>query len=583
MKTNKIGIGSLKIPLLIMGAIFLFLFSVGNVSAADNTTHNTMVISNSSSVSTGEGLHKSTTLPSNTKSSVNSVNMKINQTLPDPQIYKDGNPVSRGGYSAGHVFRTIADAIAAAKSDDTIMLENGATFQEHGLLINKNLNFNVFNNGQATIDGQSMAGIFIVNPGITLNLQNINIKNGKATNGAAILNYGIMTITGCSFTSNYANVAGGADNGGAIYNKPNGFIGVYYTNFTSNRANSNGGAIFNYGHLSVRGCVFSDNTAPKDGGAIYNNMVNRLVVTDSTFNYNTALYGGAIYNSREGPLDVTGCSFTGNRARLDGGAIHNFDGGSLTVTSSSFTGNSAYGGAAIHNTSNLKVSGCTFTGNHATYGAAIDNVDTVKQYTFQISNSNFYNNAATDGGSIFNYVAGTLYITGCTFTGNSAARDGGAIVTGGTLTVTGSNFTSNKAVYGGAIYNNNGVSLTIKNSNFTSNRASNIGGAIYKSGGNLGVYYCKFTSNKAVNGGAIYKKYGALTVRNNNFSSNYVTNNGGAIYKDCGSLTVTGNTFTKNTANKYGGGIYTKNASTYVTSNKFVGNRAVKGVNMFKA
>ena len=53
----------MKIPLLIMGVIFLFAFSVGNVSAADNTTHNTMVLSNNLSLSTGEGLQTSTTLP----------------------------------------------------------------------------------------------------------------------------------------------------------------------------------------------------------------------------------------------------------------------------------------------------------------------------------------------------------------------------------------------------------------------------------------------------------------------------------------------------------------------------------------
>ena len=170
---------------------------------------------------------------------------------------------------------------------------------------------------------------------------------------------------------------------------PDGFISIYLSNFTNNHANSNGGVIFNYGHLSVRSCMFLDNCAPKDGGAIYNNMVNYLAVYDSTFCYNIALYGGAIYNSREGPLDVTGCSFTGNKAYLDGGAIHNFDGGSLTVKDSNFISNSAYGGAAIHNTSSLIVSNCTFTSNHATYGAAIDNVDTAKQYTFQINNSKF--------------------------------------------------------------------------------------------------------------------------------------------------------------------------------------------------
>ena len=157
------------------------------------------------------------------KSSTNTVNygnIENNQTLPDPQIYNDGCAGFLWRVPERHVFRTIADAIAAAKSGDTIMLEDGQTFYEHGLTINKNLNIHVFNNGHATIDGQLLGGIFIVNPGVTLNLQNIILTNGKATNGAAILNYGILNLNGCSFTNNYATIAGGADNGGAIYNKP---------------------------------------------------------------------------------------------------------------------------------------------------------------------------------------------------------------------------------------------------------------------------------------------------------------------------------------------------------------------------
>jgi trimeric autotransporter adhesin len=596
MKTIKKGFKRLKIPLLILSMGILFSFGFNTVTATDtsqihqtpsvDSSLNPHIATNTHSFNTDSNITSSLTeLKSQTNSikSSNSLSSKNIQSLPDPQIYRNGVAVARGKHNAGYSYSTIAAAITDSKDGDTIMLENGKTFYEHGFIITKNLDFKVFNNGYITIDGQNRGGIFTINPGIHVNLQNIKFINGKSTNGAAILNYGILIITGCSFKNNYATITGGANNGGAIYNKPDGFINVDDSSFTSNHAKSNGGAIFNYGHLSVRGCVFSDNTASKDGGAIYNNMINHLFVTDSTFNYNTALYGGAIYNSKEGPLDVNGCSFNGNKAGLDGGAIHNFDGGSLTVKSSNFTSNSAYGGAAIHNTSNLIVSICTFTGNHATYGAAIDNVDTVKQYIFQINNSKFSNNTATDGGAIFNYIAGTLTITGSNFTSNSATRDGGAIVTGGTLTVTGSTFSNNKAVYGGAIYNNNGVTLTVKSSNFISNRASNIGGAIYKCNGNLGVYDCNFTSNNAVNGGAIYKKYGALTVRNNTFTSNNATNNGGAIYKDGGSLIVTGNTFTKNTATNYGGAIYTKNASTYVTSNNFVGNRAVKGVDMFKA
>ena len=586
MKTDQMGIKNLKIPLLIIGLIVLFSFSVNHVSAAQGTSDNLIVQSNNTKLSTIDMGSKTTAQSQNYISTYENSNKSENkkvQKLPDPQIYNGGVPVARGDYKAGYVFSSISSAIAAAKSGDTIMLEPGKTFYEHGIHINKNLNFKVFNNGHAVINGQNLGGVFTIEPGIGVNFQNIIIASGRSTNGGAILNYGYLTINGCIFTSNKANINGGANNGGAIYNKANSYVSISHSTFSYNYATNNGGVIFNYGHLSVKDSTFSSNSVSLDGGAIYNNMGYTLSITDCNFTNNKALYGGVLYNSRESPLVITGCKFTGNTAKLDGGAIQNFDSGSLSVKNSVFTSNRAYGGAAIHNTSNLNVINCTFTSNHATYGAAIDNVDTSKVYSFHIFNSRFYGNSATDGGCIFNYVAGPLCITGCNFTNNIASRDGGAIVTGGTLTVTGSSFTGNHAIYGGAIYNNNGITLTINSSNFVSNKASNIGGAIYKNGGNLGIYTSKFIGNHAINGGAVYKKSGALTVRNNTFTSNSASINGGAIYKDGGSLTVTGNTFTKNIANKYGGAIYTKNARTNISSNKFSGNQAVKSPDIFRA
>ena len=75
--------------------------------------------------------------------------------------------MARGGNPVGYIYSSIAAAITVANAGDTIMLENGATFQEHGLVINKNLNFDVFNNGHATIDGQNLGTIFIISNGVT--------------------------------------------------------------------------------------------------------------------------------------------------------------------------------------------------------------------------------------------------------------------------------------------------------------------------------------------------------------------------------------------------------------------------------
>ncbi len=563
MKSSKNNIKSLKVPLLIMSIIIVFSLGFSAVSAADtsqisvnssgdNLTNGQMVTNTSSTTSNSIDQSISTNVSTTSKENVssNSLNNKNSQNVPDPQIYCNGVPVSRGGYYAGYSFNSIASAIAAAQSGDTIMLE-GTTFYEHCLVINKDLNFNVFNNGYATIDGQNEGYIFLINPGVTVNIQNLIMTHGSYSCGGAMLNYGKLILTSCTLKNNHAT-----SNGGGLYNTADGAINVNYCSFADNTATCNGGAIFNYGHLKIIGSSFSSNSVPKDGGAIYNNMVNTLSIDSSSFGYNKALLGGAIYNSRQGPLIITGSSFTGNVASVDGGAIQNFNDGTLTVTSCNFSGNSAYGGAAIHNTADLSLSNCNFIGNHATYGASIDNVDTGTKYTFYVNYCNFSGNSASNGGAIYNYIAGPLIITGSTFSSNSASGDGGAIVTGGTLLATGSTFTSNRANYGGAIYNNNHVTLTIKSCNFISNRASHLGGAIYKNYGNLGVYNSNFQSNKASNGGAIFKTGGALAVRGNTFTSNASSGNGGAIY--------------------------TRYATNYITSNKFVGNHATKGSNIYK-
>ena len=80
-----------------------------------------------------------------------------------------------------------------------------------------------------------------------------------------------------------------------------------------------GGAIYNYGVLSLNKDTFTNNTATNDGGAIFN-MGGNVNETNDTFNNNTATNeGGAIYN--EGPLFISQDTFNNNSAN-EGGAIY---------------------------------------------------------------------------------------------------------------------------------------------------------------------------------------------------------------------------------------------------------------------
>jgi uncharacterized repeat protein (TIGR01451 family) len=129
----------------------------------------------------------------------------------------------------------------------------------------------------------------------------------------------------------------------------------------------------------------------------------------------------------------------------------------ITIADGDNTGTfSAGGGLSVYGT--VTVTGCVFTGNTAYYGGAIDD-------------------GAYLGG-------GQVTVSASTFTGNTGYY-GGAIDSGGfggdgSVTVTASTFTGNTAYNGGAIDSGDygGGSVTVTASTFAGNSASNDGGAI---------------------------------------------------------------------------------------------------------
>jgi len=233
----------------------------------------------------------------------------------------------------------------------------------------------------------------------------------------------------------------------------------------------------------------------------------------------------------------------------------------ITIADGNNTSTFTATGGGLNNAGTVTITGSTFTGNRASSGGAI---------------------ATGDGAGLGG--TGSVTVTGSTFTGNSAF-DGGAIDSGdggfggqgkgggGTVTVTGSTFTGNNAAGlfgpgdGGAIDsgdNGGGGTVTVTASTFTSNNG--MGGAIdsgdYGGGGTVTVAASTFTSNTATGafgaglGGAINGGGGG-------------SNSGGG-----GTVQVTASSFTGNTAgdgaaieNDYGG-------TMQVTASTFNGNTA---------
>src|SRR5262249_13885106 len=95
--------------------------------------------------------------------------------------------------------------------------------------------------GNITISGGHAVGVFRVNSGVTVNINNLTIVNGYATGGGAgIYNAGTLNLTNSIVSSN--------DGAGDL-------------------SGTNGGGISNFNTLTVTNSTFSDNTGT-NGGAI---------------------------------------------------------------------------------------------------------------------------------------------------------------------------------------------------------------------------------------------------------------------------------------------------------------------------
>ena len=183
MNTSKI---SKRLGFLVFCLAFTLTMCGAAAAAPTNTTH--------------------VTLNQSVNHTTNQVNTTTKTKLPDPQIYRNGKSV--GTYS------TIASALLASKSGDTIMLANDATFNENTLTISHSLTFNVIGlTHNPTINAQGKGPIFIIENGANLILNNINLENGKSAYGGAInIKDGTLTVNNCAFNFNTATY------GGAIYN-----------------------------------------------------------------------------------------------------------------------------------------------------------------------------------------------------------------------------------------------------------------------------------------------------------------------------------------------------------------------------
>jgi hypothetical protein len=199
-------------------------------------------------------------------------------------------------------------------------------------------------------------------------------------------------MTGCTLSANRAD-----EEGGGIYN--GGILALIDSTLSGNGATYRGGGIYNTGNLTVTGSMLSNHGVGRRGGAIYN--IGTLDVNGSAFSDNWAnIDGGAIYN--EGAATVTGSTLSGNEVDVRGGGI--FSSGVLTVTGSTLSGNKTkLRGGGIYNWGTLTLTGSTLFGNSATAegGGLYNESSCTLHYAYTIiahssSGGDCYNDGAID-------------------------------------------------------------------------------------------------------------------------------------------------------------------------------------------
>ncbi|AMD17241.1 hypothetical protein TL18_03910 [Methanobrevibacter sp. YE315] len=362
-----------KIILII--SVILLMFAISTVNASDADINQTNVLS----------------LDNGNHHDVLTINQK--------SIYVDdiNGADSNEGYSKDSSLKTISKAFSKANNNDTIYLSDGvySGLKNTKLTISKSVN--IIGDKNTVIDGENQNYIFIIKDNVKVTLKNIKFVNsykaptsisntydGEVYGAALEIKKATVNIDNCSFINNCLSY-------GNSY--------IY------------GGAISNFGDLTITDSYFENNTAFSTsglfsyGGSIYNN--GKLSIDNTVFDKSKSVdfgYGAGIAN--DGELSLTNSLITNSHATREtkGSAIYNT--GNIIILNSIIENNYIeqsnfrfiYG--AVYNSGNLTARGTIFRNNTAFYE---------KNKQDYIGSPNIYN-------------SGNLNLTYNAFTDNSAYK-----------------------------------------------------------------------------------------------------------------------------------------------------------------
>ncbi len=167
------------------------------------------------------------------------------------------------------------------------------------------------------IDGGGIDRIFEIPGGLTLELRDVTLRNGRAQTGGAILNLGGVTLLRSVLSGNSSTVGFG---GAILTNGQGSSLTVTDSTLASNTSQGGGGAIAAGGEVELGNVTVSGNRSVADhGGGLYVFADARAAVNNATIAGNTAgLSGGGIFAEVSAfvgfPPSVTNSIVAGNTA-----------------------------------------------------------------------------------------------------------------------------------------------------------------------------------------------------------------------------------------------------------------------------
>ena len=432
---------------------------------------------------------------STSKTPAESENPTESETPTKPETPKSAAKIGEKAYP------TVADAIADAQQDDTIVLLRDVT---ENITINKSLTLNL---GGFTLSGDANAAVVTISG----DKPQVTVKNGTVTGGrnpqngggfaidSAVVQLEDLTITGNEAVGGNGN---GEVGGGGIYASHADVsmrIVTVSENSVTGSSSDGGGILVRYGSLTMDGCHVERNTAPDCGGGMIlrhsvlnaaksffeNNTAkfgagiyfgdtpneaeegcsgeHNHLITDSTISGNTVLdpengIGGGMYVGTTSNLTLRNSKLLNNDGATQGGAIVAYSAGTIELDGVSISENKAQSGAgilalctAVCNTDIRLLNGTAIDANTATgYGGGIYANAIAKELNVTVTNSSVSGNTAAGGAGIFTYKSGSAVInvdlqSGAVMHDNNAVVNmGGAIYAYNAANI---NIAANSAVY----------------------------------------------------------------------------------------------------------------------------------------